>query len=53
MTWVLIIFISTGYSGGMTSVEGFSSKDSCEKAATQIMQDKGWNEKHCYCVEKS
>lgn len=32
MEWVLVIFIHIGYGEALTTVSGFKSKESCEKA---------------------
>lgn len=50
MHWVLILTIS--YNGtAMTKIEGFSSKETCEYAASQITTETLYYRVGKYCVE--
>lgn len=49
--WVLIIILD--YHGtAIQKIEGFTSKDTCEYAASQIDQEQSWRYRlNKYCVE--
>lgn len=53
-TWILILVIQGGHSPGSAATTAvFQSKESCEKAAQQLMKDKkSWNSTYnAYCFE--
>jgi hypothetical protein len=56
-TWTLVIMLlgsMGGISGGMTTVPGFSSRDTCQEQAAQIQQvqvDRGARRIVAMCVE--
>ena len=50
MHWILLLFMD--YHGtAMMKVEGFSSKETCEYAASQIDVERYYNRVGKYCIE--
>lgn len=50
MTWILIIFLSIGYGGGVAT-QVFHSKEACEKASSLIKQKHFSMAVESICVE--
>ena len=48
-TWVLVIAIKFGYSGGVVTVE-YSAKDTCQQAMNYTKAQRGVM--NAFCVEK-
>jgi hypothetical protein len=49
-TWVLVLMINASGDSSMTTIEGYSSKATCE-AAGEMFDDLVWKQYH-YCLEK-
>lgn len=53
MNWVLVIALGLGQGGGMVSIDGFSSKVECEKAAVELEDElaNSWRKFDFKCIE--
>lgn len=52
--WVLVILISNGYWGAPTTIGNFSSKENCQKAFKNILDENDYFKRHIaqgICVE--
>ncbi len=53
MKWVLIIALGISSGGGMVSIDGFSSKVECEKAAKEVKSElaNSWRKFDFKCIK--
>ena len=53
MEWILIIFLGSGYAGGLTSIEGFNTEEACIDSGKQMKKHHGFSSAiSYYCISK-